>query len=130
MSALNHIGPLMVHEKPITIPVLVSDDVVEVSVDLYLQQLNNNRCFGEQVSKELSLLNNSLKILETEPLSARDLVDRFLSTILREVPKLKSCPRSKILVNNVILSNGKRKKVKYAKLEKLCKKSRRTAVVR
>ena len=131
MPQLSPIAEQPLHDSFASMPVLISDDNPEHSIHYYLESLNNNRTLGGNPTEIELVLDEALKILDFDPLRARDLVERYLNLTLCDIKqarppdKPKKRRRGAVVVST--LSKRKQRRADYANLQKLYRKSRKAA---
>ena len=113
MPLLSPVSERTLHDSFDTMPILVSYDNPEGSIDFYLYKLNNDRSLGGVPTELEMILDEALKILCYYPLRASDLIQRFLSMTLCDVKQTKpSTKPKKKQKSTVAVSNLTKRKQK------------------
>ena len=75
MPVLSPAPENILHESFEVMPVLVSSDTLEGSIDFYLKKLYNDRSLGGTPTEQELIIDEALRTLNYDPLRARDLIE-------------------------------------------------------
>lgn len=102
-----------------------ADTVVYVSPETYLYRLNNDQRYGKPDEDEMALLDRAFNYIDKDRELCKDLINGHLTTIIKPKSRVTSGKRTNEAPKN--MSNRKRKREDYIKIQRLYRKNRKSA---